>query len=341
MKSLWLLLALAALGNAYAASSGPGVAPESGRRVEAGKATGLPPRVPDDAAWAGAPEVLVRLYPQLSVPPALEAGEPLVLRVRLLVGQGRLAVRLAWPDKTADRHTLKHTDRFADAAAVQFPARPGPTLPYIGMGEPDRPVAVWYWRAGAPAQRLGARGFGTLAPAAGTAPAAAEMRSGDGWAVVLRAALPAKSANPLPLAFAVWDGAEQGRAGRKRLSGWLLADVPGLATEPARYRALARENNVRGDAARGRALVAARGCGGCHWLPGEPPTHLGPALLYAGGIHSPAYLRRSILDPSAFVVPGKGYGVTGADGKPASLMPRMEWKADEAEDMVAYLAGLQ
>lgn len=268
MKSVWLLLALAALGNAYAASSDPGGTWESGRRVEAGRTTGLPPLAPDDAAWAGAPEVPVRLYPQLSAAPGLEAGEPLMLRVRLLAGQGRLAVRLAWPDKTADRHTLKHTNRFADAAAVQFPARPGATLPYIGMGEPDRPVAVWYWRAGAPAQRLGARGFGTLAPAAGAAPAAAALRSGDGWAVVLRAALPARSATLLPLAFAVWDGAEQGRAGRKRLSGWLLADVPGLATEPARYRALAREGEVRGDAARGRALVAARGCGGCHWLPG-------------------------------------------------------------------------
>ncbi len=341
MKSVWLLLALAALGHAHAASSDPGGTWESGRRVEAGRTAGLPPLAPDDAAWTGAPETSVRLYPQLSAAPGLEAGEPLVLRVRLLAGQGRLAVRLAWPDGTADRHSLKYTDRFADAAAVQFPARPGATLPYIGMGEPDRPVAVWYWRAGAPAQRLGARGFGTLVPAAGAAPAAAARRSGEGWAVVLRAALPARSATPLPLAFAVWDGAEQGRAGRKRLSGWLLADVPGLAPAPSRDRALARENHVRGDAARGKALVAARGCGGCHWLPGGQPTPLGPALLYAGGIHSPAYLRRSILEPSAFVVPGKGYGATAADGKPASIMPRMEWTADEVEDVVAYLAGLQ
>lgn len=79
-----------------------------------------------------------------------------------------------------------------------------------------------------------------------------------------------------------------------------------------------------------------RGCTACHHLPQGPAADTGPALLNAGGIHWPGYLRRAILQPSSFVVPGKGYGADGA-----SLMPRQQWRDGEVEDLVAYLATLR
>jgi DMSO reductase family type II enzyme heme b subunit len=337
------LAALAGMLATAAFAAPPEVAPlkEAGRLIEVGAAQGTPPLAPDDRAWARAPVARLTLYPQSAVSPGADRGEALATELRVLSGNGALAARLVFADRTEDRVSTAHTDRFADAAAIQLASRVGSTLPYVGMGEPGNPVTIWYWRAGGAAERLVAQGFGALERASGAAPEArAEFRDGR-WTVVLRARLPAGASNPLPVSVAVWDGAGADRDGRKMLSAWMLAQVPGLAEAPARYRALAAEARIAGDASRGRALAAQRGCIACHRLPGAPETEIGPGLTHAGGLHWPGYLRRSIVAPSAFVVPAKGFGSTDAQGRAASTMPRLELPAQEVEDLVAYLASLR
>ena len=63
----------------------------------------------------------------------------------------------------------------------------------------------------------------------------------------------------------------------------------------------------------------------CH----APSVGLGPSLAQAGGIHWPGYLRRAILEPAAFRVPGY-----------ATAMPALPLQANEVEDLVAYLMSL-
>lgn len=286
-------------------------APEMARVLPTGITAGPPPLDPADPAWARAPAARVALYPQATAPGG-PGGGALNLEARALMGGDRLALWLAWPDATADLADPAATHRFADALAVQFAAA-GAALPYVGMGEPERPVQVWLWRAGRPVERLSARGFGSLATQAGGAPEAIARRTATGWEVVLRG-----EAGNVAAAFAAWDGAEDGRAGRKRLSAWRVLGSPGAA--------LTEEAHVGGDAKRGERLYAEQGCAACH----APGAGLGPDLSHAGGIHWPGYLRRALREPAAFLVPGY-----------AAIMPALPLKPEEVEDLVAYLMTLR
>jgi len=287
-------------------------APEMARVLPAGQTAGPPPLDPVAPAWTRAPATRVALYPQATAPGG-PGGGVLEMEARVLVGGGWLALRLAWPDATADVADPAATHRFADAVAVQFAAS-GASLPYVGMGEPERPVQVWLWRAGRPAERLSARGFGSLAAQAGAAPEAVARRTATGWEVVLRG----EAGNAVAAAFAAWDGAEDGRAGRKRLSAWrALGSLDAALTEEAR---------VGGDAKRGERLYAEHGCAACH----APGAGLGPDLAHAGGIHWPGYLRRALREPAAFLVPGY-----------AAIMPAASLPPEELEDLVAYLMTLK
>lgn len=148
-------------------------------------------------------------------------------------------------------------------------------------------------------------------------------------------------------------------------------------------RSLGRSAQVSlpGDAARGQALFAKGGCGGCHIVNGAGNA-LGPELSDIGARRSADYLRESIVKPGA-QVPEQFVVVTAAarDGKAIrgervaedsftvqirdvsgrvhsyrkseltnyqkrfheSLMPSYEAKfsAAELDDVVAYLAGLR
>ncbi len=57
-----------------------------------------------------------------------------------------------------------------------------------------------------------------------------------------------------------------------------------------------------GDPARGKALFSAKGCPQCHRVRGEG-GRLGPDLTTIGESRAPAYLRQSLLDPDAVVLP--------------------------------------
>ena len=92
-----------------------------------------------------------------------------------------------------------------------------------------------------------------------------------------------------------------------------------------------------GDAARGRALIAAYQCGACHEIPGVRGARgtVGPPLTrfglrsYIGGRapNTPENLIRWIQDPSALA--------------PGTAMPDMGISEPQARDVAAYLYALR
>jgi cytochrome c len=92
-----------------------------------------------------------------------------------------------------------------------------------------------------------------------------------------------------------------------------------------------------GDAARGRLLIHAHGCGACHFVPGVPGARgrVAPTLAefadrtyIAGGLvpNTPERLVAWIHDPQAL--------------KPGTAMPAVGVSPAEAADMAAYLYAL-
>jgi cytochrome c1 len=92
-------------------------------------------------------------------------------------------------------------------------------------------------------------------------------------------------------------------------------------------------------AQQGQQLLAQKGCGGCHTVPGVAGAtgNIGPNLAgvasrttIAGGAvpnNGPADLQRWILDPPAV--------------KPGTQMPKLGLTDQEAQQIVAYLETLQ
>lgn len=94
---------------------------------------------------------------------------------------------------------------------------------------------------------------------------------------------------------------------------------------------------VGGDAKRGAALIATRGCAACHTVPGidgargnvgPPLTRFGDRVFIAGMLpNTPPNLVRWIRDPQG-VVPG-------------NAMPNMGLTESQARDIAAYLFTLR
>ena len=94
--------------------------------------------------------------------------------------------------------------------------------------------------------------------------------------------------------------------------------------------------------ARGRQVYAEQGCATCHepglmnlWRPVGPPLdHIGTvAQGRQPGVPARQYIRQSIVDPGAFVVPGY------PDSMPRGLAGRLS--PADLDALVAYLASLR
>jgi complex iron-sulfur molybdoenzyme family reductase subunit gamma len=309
----------------------------------------------------------------------LDAAPARGVKVRAAVDGKDLAVLLEWSDGTENRTGPNETDLHGDAAALQLPLRfgAGLRLPYVGMGDDEMKVAIHLLRAASDgtAVREGvASGFGTLVRAdlGGAGGAMRHDAARGSWRAVFVRPLAAAGLDLrrglVPFAVAVWDGARSERGGNKALSGWKLIRLPAPPVDAAYAAELAwgRRPGELGDPARGKQLVQGM-CIACHAVgtlrvarPG-----LAPDLSGIGAIATPAYLRESIVDPSAVIVPGpnpaqhqdrtKAPGVVGAfppnegfawfrrepAGKKVSRMPA--YAALPQQDvlaMVAYLATL-
>lgn len=197
---------------------------------------------PDDAAWNKA---IAREFPLIPTPlkgnPAIEHISPFIakstdhgtvnkLKVAGLHNGEVLAIRLSWSSEKHDK--IVDLDEFVDGVAVMFPI--GTKASAFTMGAKGQPVNAWYWKG-----NLTDAGFDVVAEGYGTSARqplkASHIRTGashkDGsWRVVLSRALDIGEDRPrfLPgkstkVAFAVWDGGNRERAGRKSFSGDFVA----------------------------------------------------------------------------------------------------------------------
>lgn len=182
---------------------------------------------PDHPAWDAAPASVIKLETAFPGHPSI-VGTAVAqgAEIRALATSAGLAIRLEWSDPAADDRKTQH--RFADGAAIQFPRDGKPdTTPY--MGGAGRHVNIWYWNAAQnEAENLWADGFGTLTRMP-TQDVKARGRHADGkWRVVFFRAwrssepkavkLRAAPGGSQPLAFAIWDGANDERDGFKAVT---------------------------------------------------------------------------------------------------------------------------
>lgn len=177
-------------------------------------------------------------------PPLYDTDEPATLEipsvdVRTARAGGKLLVQLSWHDPTRDAVQLAEVpntapetrfrkvqtevnDRFFDAAAVMFPAKPGSVViaPSLQMGDADHPVEIYYWNATRGAMLMQAQGRGTTRRTGQGFPANSTYQNGQ-WNVIFE--LP-----DLPpgttVAFAVWNGSQKDRDGRKYFSVWQVLE---------------------------------------------------------------------------------------------------------------------
>ena len=186
--------------------------------------------------WKQAPPKKISLN---RTPPLFDTDEPAspeisTADVRVLRAGGNVFVQLSWHDKTRDATTLEPVpdsppekrfrkvpteseDRFFDAAAIMVPIRPGATSnPSLQMGDPANPVHIYYWNAVRGALLMEAQGRSTTRRTGQTFPAAAGYQN-EQWTVTFE--MPDQPAGT-PMAFAIWNGSQKDRDGRKYFSVW-------------------------------------------------------------------------------------------------------------------------
>ena len=193
------------------------------------------------AEWTQIPAKRISLN---RTPPLFDTDEPAAQEiftadVRIVRTAGRLVVQLTWRDATQDNATLSQVpntppetrfrkvqtdadDRFFDAAAVMFPAksRADAMAPSLQMGDAEHPVEIYYWNAARGSMLMEAQGRGTTRRTGQSFPANASYLNGQ-WIVTFE--LPELSAGT-PMAFAVWNGSQKDRDGRKYFSVWQVLE---------------------------------------------------------------------------------------------------------------------
>lgn len=144
-----------------------------------------------------------------------------------------LFVRLTWSDATEDgnvtpsQYEAPRLDSYGDAVGVQFPANASDE-PGIAMGGPGQMVNVWWWNGVTGEQELRAAGAGTTTRVQNASVEANATYRDDRWHVVFERNLTAESdqrtdltvGEDVNVAFAVWNGSNGERAGRKAVSDW-------------------------------------------------------------------------------------------------------------------------
>ena len=192
---------------------------------------------PTADGWADVPASDVPLTSAASGVPNADDTTIEEVNVQAATTDDRLYLRLEWADATRDVNASEIRG-FTDAVAVQFPANRS-SRPPIAMGGQANRVNVWYWGSDVGTQELLAGGAGSTTPFQNPAIDANASYRGSGgngtWSVVYSRSLDAPSENrtaidesgDLDVAFAVWNGSNGERAGRKAVSEWYYFPMSG------------------------------------------------------------------------------------------------------------------
>ena len=124
----------------------PASAQQSQKASLLAKAVASVPEDPQDPRWQNADSLDVPLAPQAVVKPRLFEAGIKALTARALYDTERIAIHLTWRDASSDAR-IGSPGTFRDAVAVEFPGDPAAGIPYFAMGEPDKPVVIYQWKA--------------------------------------------------------------------------------------------------------------------------------------------------------------------------------------------------
>lgn len=159
------------------------------------------------------------------------------------------------------------------------------------------------------------------------------------------------SSKPFPVAFAVWDGAKMGRDGLKNLSTWVTVELDDNKTSMA-YNKAYDKNLEKANIKKGEELTQMN-CASCHNYGNTnnaASPYMAPNLSNIGGYSTTAYLKESIIDPNAVIVPGYNrnahknfawYFDDGQGGRMSAMPPFSHLKENEVNNIVAYLKTLK
>lgn len=188
---------------------------------------------PTAQTWNDAPTETIPLSSAPSGAP--DANDTSIERVNVQTARSAQAlfVRLTWTDATEDgnvtpsQYETPRTNSFGDAVGVQFPAN-ATDEPGIAMGGPGSMVNVWWWNGAGGDEELLAAGPATTTPFRNASISATGTYRDGRWHVVFVRNLtadaddrPDLSVNEdVNVAFAVWNGSNAERAGRKAVSDW-------------------------------------------------------------------------------------------------------------------------
>ena len=184
------------------------------------------PQRPANGSWDTVPAVEVPLASAPSGLPNASDTSVESVRVQSARTDERFYLRLSWADGTADRN-VSGPRQFVDAAAVQVPVNTS-VRPPISMGSTENEVNVWYWRADGETEELLAGGPGTTTGFEQAAVNTSKTYDDGRWTVVMSRAIATDAENRTTLAvdhdvdvaFAVWNGSQMERSGRKSVSEW-------------------------------------------------------------------------------------------------------------------------
>jgi len=153
-------------------------------------------------------------------------GTATSIQVSAVHNGSEIFLRLLWEDDSADEK-IADINEFIDAAAVLFPV--AEDAPLFGMGSKGKPVNAWLWRADwERPKNVAAEGMGSTQRREDPALASKARHTRGRWDVVVSRSLatngaPAGTVSLSPgsvskVAFAVWQGGNQERAGIKAFS---------------------------------------------------------------------------------------------------------------------------
>ena len=153
-------------------------------------------------------------------------GKSSSMKVTSLHNGEQIFFRLVWQDDSADAK-IADINQFVDAAAVLFPIVAD--APLFGMGAQGKPVNAWFWRADwEQPKNVSAEGMGSTQRRDDPALASSARHQRGRWDVIISRSLNGKGSPAgtvalragaqTKVAFAIWQGANQERAGIKAFS---------------------------------------------------------------------------------------------------------------------------
>jgi DMSO reductase family type II enzyme heme b subunit len=325
MKRAALALLLSTVWSATAWANEDFLAKES---FEVKQVAGAVPLTLDDKVWAAQGAGAVKVHAQrtirlndLNANAHAAKRSSWTIHVKAVHNGKDLAVLLEWADGTRDLFRTDETDSFGDSVAIEFPVKfgAGQRLPYVGMGDEGSPVYLYMHRATDKpnvilTREMVAAGFAssTRADVGGVKGTMAYDGKAKVWRALFVRPLDVNGqslkAGVVPFALAAWDGGRNERGGNKALSKWKFMRLAGFKVDPAYVNELAWGHGATVDLVKGKALVEGV-CVACHRI-GDKQNALesfAPDLTHVGVISTPSYLRDSVMDPSAVVVPSYNF----------------------------------